>query len=329
MKTTLTERVWPTGEMGDLVIAAGQTVQFPAGSVSDYDSITVQPGGTLEILPGTGWTIFGVTGDFTLKGTLIDRSHEHFGGSWTVNAPDGTLLSATLMQGDGGAGGDYLGCGNPHVLDQYAGAGGRPSASPYQGNGGGGGVCSTNGNGGEGTSTSGGNGGSPSNPPGELGPGGSGGSGFSASGQNGGSVSGGNLNIVHLGGGGGGGTRGRHGGLLYLCILGNLDAAGGTIDLSGEAGGAGGNGGSAARGSGAGGGGGGAGGDGGVLVLRYQTGFAPPRYVVAAGTGGPGGQGGADVFYGFRACPGGSGQNGTSGRLDIAEIPQSLSNLSS
>ena len=310
---------WPTGQLGDLLIGAGQTSQFPPGLIYDYSSITVEAGGTLEILPGVGWTIFGVSGDFTLRGSLVDRNHEHFGGSWTIVAPDNHSLSATLPQGDGGAGGDFLGCGNGHVLDQYAGRGGNPSGFPTQGNGGGGGTLSPNGNGGNGTSTSGGNGATPSAPPGELGPGGIGGSGFSSSGQDGGSVSGG-TNMNYQGGGGGGGTRGRHGGLLYLCILGKLEGAGGTIDLSGEAGGSGGNGGSAARGGGAGGGGGGAGGDGGVLVLRFKTGFAPPTFAVHAGAAGRGGSGGVNHMYGLSACGGKSGQDGQQGKLDISQI---------
>ena len=312
---------WPTGEMGDLVIATGQTAQFPAGAVYDYSSITVEVGATLEILPGVGWTIFGVSGDLNLRGSLVDRGHEHFGGSWTRTAPDNQPLSATLPQGDGGAGGNYLGCGNGQGVAQYMGRGGSPSAHPTQGNGGGGGTISTNGDGGNGGAASGGNGATPSNPPGEFGSGGVGGSGFSANGQDGGSVFSGDTNFNHVAGGGGGGTRGRHGGLLYLCVLGKFDASGGAIDLSGEAGGSGGKGGSAARGGGAAGGGGGAGGDGGVLVLRYKTGFAPPIFKVNSGSAGSGGAGGVNHFYpSYVACPGKNGQNGTEGRLDIAQI---------
>lgn len=315
---------WPTGAMGDLVVKAGAVSQFPPGIIYDYRSITIEAGGTLEVLPGEGWTTVGIQGDLVLKGKITARNRLDFGGSFHAIAPDGTILNATVSQQSGGAGGNPGDCGLTHVLPKYLGYGGPAAAAPAAGNGGGGGVYGP-GNGGAGNAIKGGDGGTAPRdyPLEDVGQGGNGAPGFAGNGADGQPADGTNTMVEHFGGGGGGGTRGRNGGLLYLHVGGNFDGSGGSIDLSGENGGNGGNGGGGKYAYSASGGGGAAGGSGGILYLNYGTEFSPSQFLYSGGSGGAGGQGGFTSNTGQHACPGANGNNGVQGQVHINAISTS------
>ena len=298
-------------------------MQFLAGEVYDYSSIEIKQGATVEILPGQGWTIFGVTGNMIIRGRIIAKSDETFGTAPIMQAPDGQVFSHPTIQKNGGKGGDSQGCGMWDVAPGQEGHGGVPSPTPSNGNGGGGAVVS--GSGGPGGRDQGGLGGTATNAgaPDDVAHGGAGATGFSSKGTDGGTADAPTHDNQHFGGGGGGGTRGKHGQLLYFHVGGNFNGSGGLIDVSGADGGAGGNGGNASH-SGVhvapypgGGGGGGAGGSGGAIVLRYGGGFIPSSFHYNGGHGGVGGQGGiAAGNSNWRACNGKPGEDGAPGVLD-------------
>jgi hypothetical protein len=336
-------------------VLSGQTVQLTAGGVYDYARITVDANGTLDIVTNgdpalaTRWTYIGVAGDLVVNGTIRAKYGEHTGGGpftelapGPAGLPDGETVTASITQKAGGAGGrSGWTCANLPTTNLPGGSGAS------DGNGGGGagaflldqgacganacaaacGAClvvfdTANGAGNAGTTGVGGNGGNaPNQDRAGIGasaygmPGGNGGTAFVA-------------NVWYDSGGGGGGFRGRHGGLLYLKVRGQI-LGNGKIDAGGEAGTRGGSGGPGTvsgpgqgncgggyrHSSGAGGGGGGAGGSGGKIVLRYKQAPALPisNLVVA---GAPGGQGGAALGGEPSAAtaagsPGSQGQDGT------------------
>lgn len=100
--STKTNGVWPTGTSGNLVVASGQVVTIPAGSVLDLASLTVQSGGTLQIERGSGWTIIGCTGDITLRGTIAGVTCDKPYGLITATAPDGNVLRHYYTINSGG-----------------------------------------------------------------------------------------------------------------------------------------------------------------------------------------------------------------------------------
>jgi len=322
-------KAWPTGKMGDLVVSKDKVVTFAPGIVYDYQSITVDQGGTIEVQPGIGWTIVLVKGDFNLQGKIIARLREDPVEKFQEiksNAPDGSTFEPDRAERAGGAGGNPGGCGLTDGSLQDAGHGSVPAAgsggAPAAGNGGGGGAYGL-GNGSAADATKGGDGGTSQlhNPGDEIGKSGLGADGFAGNGEDGQAADGPNKRVLHFGGGGGGGSRGRNGGLLYIFVAGKFNGSGGTVDISGENGGNGGSGGRGSHAKPASGGGGGAGGDGGVLYIRYGTGFSPSQFIYSGGKGGVGGLGGVSGNAGQAACPGTNGKNGLQGQVRIGSIP--------
>lgn len=96
---------WPTGAGGDVMVALGQVVTIPAGSVLDLTSLTVQFGGTLQIERGSGWTIIGCTGDITLQGTIVGVTCDKPYGLITASAPDNVLRYYYAITSGGNGGG--------------------------------------------------------------------------------------------------------------------------------------------------------------------------------------------------------------------------------
>jgi hypothetical protein len=60
--TTSPAPSWPAGTNPPLVINAGQVVTIPCGSTQDFASITIKPGGILQISEGIKWTMIGCAG---------------------------------------------------------------------------------------------------------------------------------------------------------------------------------------------------------------------------------------------------------------------------
>jgi len=306
---------WPTGQFGDLVVHSGEVFRLLAGQCYDYQSITVESGGTLEIVPiqGAGWTIIGTTGDFVLKGTLVSHSNRYCDGTYMFTAPDGQILNTVVARQHGGRGGNAY--GRPPCN------GGEASHKPNCGNGGGGASCG--GPGLPGTARGGGNGGtSPSlHPTDEIGKGGMGGLWSSVDGQDGGGTSGTSQFTLHFGGGGGGGAAGADGGLVYLRVLGHFDASGGIVDLAGQSGGSGGAGGGGQWCEPGGGGGGGSGGNGGYLFLRLANSFGQAKCLLGGGAGGHGGKAGrGNLNYADAYGQGGAdGHDGTKGVFHLEQ----------
>lgn len=311
---------WPSGR-SNLVVPQGRRYVVGPNTFPNFKSVLVQPGATLEI--GTQawatspWMQIGCAGDFILRGTLLIRGSPLFNDDTYVwNASDGTVRTVEFRQSSGGAGGSAFGTAHK--------PGGTPGTSAY-GNGGGG--AATSGVGEDAQPAIAGTGGRAKGFDDSqwlIGAGGVGGKvatsedQIAESGFVGGSVSGGYGCIA---GGGGGGARGLHGGFLYLRVLGDFDAEGGTIDASGADGAAGGAGGGASHPklqigqySGAG-GGGGAGGNGGFVIVSYRRGLKKGWESVAAGSRGEGGEGGPTRRKDHRGRSGLQGQDGTPGQI--------------
>ena len=328
---------WPVGKDGDLVVTAGPPSQLSVFEIYDFNSITVEAGGTLQILAvpeadlrfpikarlgrisekhatpqpdttpiGPTWCIVGVLGDFSLKGTLEYYGIPYTPGPHNVMAPDGQSLQKDITLKLGGNGGSN----SPWTPGAPTPNGGLQAA----GNGGGGAACGAQG--GAACVTAAGNGAtSPISPNNLCGTGGAGATVQGGSGSQGGDVSS-TMEIMSYGGGGGGGMAGRSGGLLYLRVNGNFSAIGGTMNLSGQNGGAGGRGGNAIRGVPGSGGGGGGGGDGGVVIIYHGGAYSPGVYQRTNGSGGQGGIGGHNDPDAFSPA-GGNGQDGDVGTLTI------------
>jgi hypothetical protein len=301
---------WPTGKLGDCHYDAGTYTRYDPGVVLDCKSLEIDHGATVAFVtnPEGGaldaagaWTVIGVVGDAVINGSITSQE-DSLGHDMTlkVQVPSadggpGEVLVYTYVQAEGGAGGSagWTCAGNL-----------AEGGAPHMGNGGGGGggglyvavnenppgsmscptTCApvTGGEAGQpATQWMGGAGGYCPDVPAE------GGAGAVVYGATGGSGAYGYPGIEYEGSGAGGGSRGRHGGLVYMRVLGTLSGEGG-VDLSGQAGGPGGvgvpwgiafifSGGSCGSGvdtfyntTGGGSGGGGAGGAGGAFVLRYQ-----------------------------------------------------------
>lgn len=295
---------WPFGLDGPLVVRSGETYPVAAGSMHDWSSVTIEPGGTLLVGEGTDWTIIGISGNLSLGGQIVARGGAHLGGTFATRAPslsgqrDGEALSLELAQPAGGKGGD-IGYGT--AVGDTLNVGGAAGS----GNGGGGagnlfaidGACGTigNGNGNHGYAAALGKGGDG----GAGGCGGpSGGVGADVYGGDGGNGVVGNscAHPVSTGSAGGGGSRGHHGQGLYLAVKG-WSAGAGSIDVRGQGGGRGGNG---IAGevwnpydwAGSAGGGGGSGGGGGRVVVRHGGPFTNAiRVLIDGGNGGVAGSG--------------------------------------
>lgn len=335
---------WPYGLQGDLVVNNGQTYTLYANTVYDFNSVTVNAGGTIYIsTSGTnGNTVtIGCKNDFILNGNITKQGlTTGVGGTYSRPVTEiGETLSHSIAQklgGGGGRGGYYA----PTALIRYGGA-------QSQGRGGGGGGTSSNltdafaygGTGGAGGS----NGGNSYNTvPLALG-GIGGGTGNGSAGANfslfvgnntgtttrtGGNGSGGGgagatfffKDTYRYAGGGGGGYRGTHGTGIAIVTHKSISGSG-TIFNNGQNGFAGGKGGNdtaqAASSGGGGGGGGGAGGSGGTVWLYHRTG-ASVGVNISGGSGGLRGlQGSANAMEANRVTGtnGVSGQSGNSGAV--------------
>jgi hypothetical protein len=137
---------WPFGigynGIIDLHIAIGNTITIPCGVIADYNSITIDSGGVLQISAGNLWTYIGCRGPFILNGTIVGKQGTYHSGTYTANEPaadgslTGTALSYTVVQQNGGNGGSsgVPACNNPPVYYGASYAGGNQ----FNGNGGGG-----------------------------------------------------------------------------------------------------------------------------------------------------------------------------------------------
>lgn len=280
---------WPSGTLGGVVVANGQTLVLNNNTIYDYESLEVQAGGTV-LLQGTDGkpVILGVKNNLIINGT-ITGTVLHDGGTFQNTTPEGDVFSVTIVQRDGGDGGWLQSAG-----------GGRPNATGGRGygsggNGGGnfgsrGGVNNGNGSGNNpgigGVTLGNGQTGFAWNAGGRGGDGGGSGGGW-------GNGSGG----FQSGGGGGGGMKGRHGMSLYIETP-NPVTGTGSINLSGQNGFNGGNGGTGTTAEGlyggGHGGGGGAGGSGGFLRIKAPSVQIGVAISTNGGTGGtPGGRGAA------------------------------------
>lgn len=263
---------WPTGGMGDLTIGNNQTVYLNPGTIYDYNSITIDTGGSLICNPGAAWIVIGVKTHFVNKGTFSCRKFDNNGvtGNFKMVAPDGTSLSHTFYQSAGGPGA---------TKSEFGNGGGGLGTGPNSW-GGWPGIQRQAGDGGYGGWSEGYAGGCDDYGCG-WGLNGVGGSTFGAAGTNGtmGSSPTPEYCYCNYQGGGGGGFRGYSGAPVYMNIGGNFSGSG-QIDLSGQAGGAPGNG-----------AGGGAGGSGGKFVVKIHgtNSFPSGNVNVSAGSGGGGG----------------------------------------
>lgn len=315
---------WPYGLDGNLTIGNGETVEIAAGSIKDYNDVSIASGGILRITGNSvNFTIIGVAGDLTLAGTIECKGSTAVG-TGTATTPDNIEITHTITQQNGGAGG---------VGGDGAGTNGGAGGAQNSGNGGGGGGGHgefggigfvSGGAGGSGAGGSAGNGTHP----------GSGGSvGTTTNGSNASTVYGGNggnggggggggggysFEVQNQGGGGGGGgLKGTHGKNIYIRVSGTFNGTDGIIDVSGSNGSNGGNGGvGIGAGKGGGGGGGGAGGSGGKVYVRHSgaLNYTAPTYTVAGGSAGSGGTKGSTS-----AGNGSAGTAGSAGSSDVAE----------
>jgi len=264
-------------EKVSFVVPAGEVRVLPP-STYVFESITIEEGATLRILPGSrSWLVLMCDGDFTLRGRLEYRRFVDSRVPVTAVAPDGTqlqhLFDTGMRGGAGGRGGDHRGT--------TGGAAGAPTRL-HGGGGGGGAFYSVPGyhRGGAGDGSRGGH-------------------------------------PLRRGGQGGESADTLHGGLVYTSVGGAFLGQGGVIDLRGEPGVAGGAGEDGWNGvgqygaAGGGGGGGGPGGSGGVVRIRTDvTLMTQPTYEVGGGAAGAGGRAGA-----YNGQPGRAGTAGRSGNV--------------
>ena len=308
--TTVLAGGWPTGADGDLVIPLGQTVQFAPGTILDCNNIEVY--GTLEMLPGDGWLIIGVAGNFVNKGRVLGKKGIGYGGVVTATAPDGTALTYQTGSGSGGDGG-----GTPGPAQK-----GRGGKGGF-GNGGGG-AANIKRHGQPGTAIRGGTGGTGSKGRSRPGRGGRGARDYGANGADGESSLNVPLYICAWTGGGGGGRRGLSGQGIFIRVLGTYDSVGGTIDVSGQDGGSGGDGGRATgrtrcKQTGGGGGGGG-GGFGGAIQVHHTGKYKPGIVMTEEGIGERGGRGGDTAGRPSGGLDGKDGRDGKPGTLVVAKV---------
>src|SRR5690606_12070733 len=95
---------WPNGLDGDLLVTTGQTldlaVAFPGKKVFNFNSITVQNGGTL-VLPVVGreFIALGSKGNVVIDGTINGvQKITAAGGAASITLPNGFVVSTTLTQ---------------------------------------------------------------------------------------------------------------------------------------------------------------------------------------------------------------------------------------
>ena len=139
-----------SGVDGDLIINSGQTVDVVEGSVKQYNSITINTGGTLRITGSTGaWTEIGCKNNCVINGTIIARAgydgqSTHAGGTFSKTSAFGLgTISHSITQANGGNGGNG---GNQTTFGGgYGGLSFYDASRTLSGSGGGGG--STNGQG--------------------------------------------------------------------------------------------------------------------------------------------------------------------------------------
>lgn len=263
---------WPFGTLGDLTINNGQTVTLAAGSTYDYNNITINNGGTLNI-SGVGTVVLGASGNVVINGTINSAYNYNNGNNHTFYDPfTKSNVSLSQSQASGGSGGrggvagipgsitydsvnNVLQCSptnyglyqlnsSPAVyiclfVSNNGGLGGNGTAGCGGGGGGGGGFNSGGGAGGSGCGN--GNQGDAQGGAGNatLGNGGNGNSaGGDAAGSGGlgggsGGGGGGDSSAQYDGGGGGGGGRkGAHANSLFLRTKGSISGTG-TINLVG------------------------------------------------------------------------------------------------
>lgn len=331
---------FPFGALGNVVVTTGNTLILTAGDTYDYNNLTVDSGGTIEITGSSpNPTIIGVKGTFTMNGTASFNNLDNGGGTFSSTAPDGTNMTYSVSPSVGGGGGAGGGVTTSPVV--LGGSGGSGSGIGGGGGGGGSAVWGSSSLAAAGGGAGGGNGGGGASG-GSIG-GGSGGiggaggisgagddgtnSGYGGDGSSGGGGGGDSYDGFFkegiAGGGGGGGGRGKSG--MAVLIIVNSFNGNGTFNLSGSNGFSGGNGGggyclTTGSASGGGGGGGGGGGNGGFLKVRYKIiNTFSGTINKSGGVGGAGGAGGIKCgTRGENGLNGGSGLSGSSGSTDIA-----------
>lgn len=292
---------WPMGTDGALNIVALQTVNLAAGSVKDYSSITILPGGILNITGSSNSpTIIGCLGNFNNLGTIQGIDDGRWGQPLLYSgvAPDSHAIRYSPSSGNGGnAGGNASYSGGYSNYGNGGGGGGASNGSAATANGGGNGAAGTG-----------------------VAYAGPGGANFSSIGGAGGGY---NSQVINgYGGGGGGASRGQNGQVVYFNVKGNIINAGTMLFKGADAGAYGGSGGYCTSGYGGGGGGGSAGGFGGYVCFRVHgmgSGTLAAGIIVnggSQGSGGTGGHGGGGG--GGYAGGGGTGDLGADGIIVVS-----------
>lgn len=121
---------FPSGSQGDLTVLNGQTVVINAGDIRDYNNVTINAGGTLEINGSSSGaiTVLGVAGNLTINGT-IRGNNRAAGGTYNLVTPNGESISYSATQRSGGRGG-YGGRGVTNILNDAGGVNLTLSPSP-------------------------------------------------------------------------------------------------------------------------------------------------------------------------------------------------------
>lgn len=283
-------------QLPDLIVESGQTISL-AARLHQYNSIHVKKGGTLIIRPNSSqWSIWWVTGDVTIEGSVIGKRFSRSTAPIKDRTPDGKLIEHKFAQiargGTGGTGGTAM---RGATRNGGTGAAGN---NEYGGGGGSGGGIHIQGSGTR-----------------------LGGHGKNATDWRGAPIPDGGYGNQ----GGDGGRLSTHSnGALLLIYSGGVFRGTGEVDLRGDAGEdgrQGGRGWSSNLGRrGAGGGGGGApGGEGGRLVLVVKSLENDPNVLLDGGAGGKLGPPGSPPNY---ATPGSPGEDGGAGHLDILTLEQ-------
>jgi hypothetical protein len=324
---------WPRGVLGDLHILNGQTISFSAGSILDYNNVTIDAGGVLNIDGSVNQKplILGVAGNFVLNGEIRGT---YFGvnSAFTIQTPTNEEISHSIVQKMGGFGGRGGGAGDAGGGYGINGPGAGGSAGTL-GFGGGGGGAGSNVVGGAG-GTNNGPGNLAGNNWGPVGTGnstlGNGATAFGGTAGNGGGSGGGASGGVQNpggaakipGAGGGGGYKGRHALSVYVYIRGTISGSG-IINMAGTNGFSGGisTNNYSFRGTG-GGGGGGAGGSGGNIWIRKSSSqpLGSISLNVSGGSGGIAGSPAAPTSEPLHAMPGENAQAGDSGSINIVDV---------
>lgn len=304
---------WGDGSSGALVVTNGQTVNLSLNTKHQFTSIDVQAGGVLSTTSSSGAVMYLLCqGNCHIDGSVLLNGKVAYGQSASSVTLDGTTYNSPSCanggaggsteasggtQGSGFGGGGAGGAATAYIgswaLGGAGGAGGWPAGSGGAGRGVLGGPATYNGNAG-GTSSGGSGGNSNSGPTSDT----QVQSGGNAYGGSASSSTASGAKCAAGGSGGAGGIAGIPG--VNLVIKARTIDIGGTLNVSGTAGGNGGAGGaraytSDASCSGGAGGGGGGGGNAGAVTLCYTesiTGIATiTKTGGAAGSGGAGGSG--------------------------------------